>query len=86
MGSDNSKGSRRKVGILGELRAILSGTPRCAYCGKPITGKPYVWRGKKFCSRECKRKYREELAKRKRKNKGIRLPKDTFEAIYWRRS
>ena len=84
MGSNHSRKANRRVGILEELKAVLSGTPRCAYCGKPIKGKPYVWRGKKFCSRECKRKYREELAKKRRKNKGIRLPKDTFEAIYWK--
>ncbi len=84
MESNHSRKANKKAGILEELKAVLSGTPRCAYCGKPIMGKPYVWRGKKFCSRGCKRKYREELAKKRRKNKGIKLPKDTFEAIYWK--
>ncbi len=62
----------------------LSGGPRCAYCGKPIRGKAYEWRGKLFCSKACKRKYREMKAKERRKKRGIMLPKDTFGALYWR--
>lgn len=73
-----------KKALLSIKRTLSSiNTPRCAYCGKPITGKPYEWRGKLFCSKACKRKYREEKAKL-RKKKGISLPKDTFGAIYWK--
>jgi len=79
---DSSK--RRERSILRKIVTIISGTPRCAYCGRPITKKPYVWKGKKFCSRECKKKYRESISKKRRKRRGIRLPRDTFEAIYWK--
>ncbi len=45
-----------------------------------------MWRGKLFCSKACKRKYRERKAKlkSKRKRKGVSLPKDTFGALYWK--
>ncbi len=66
-------------------RVSSLGAPRCAYCGRPIRGKPYRWRGKLFCSRTCKRRYREERSRAvRRKRGGVRLPKDTFGAIYWR--
>ena len=62
--------------------AFLKGlfSRRCANCGRKIEGKPYKWRGKYFCSEECKREYRR---KHRRKGKG-ELPKDTFQAIYWK--
>ncbi len=87
MGDGKGTSSKEKSSgqsILSRIRTIISGTPRCAYCGRPITKKPYVWKGKKFCSKGCKKRYREDISKRRRKRKGIRLPKDTFEAIYWK--
>jgi len=55
---------------------------RCANCGRIIRGKGLEWRGKHFCSKRCKREYRE---KHRVKRKGIFLPRDTFDAIYGRR-
>ncbi len=55
----------------------------CANCGREIRGKDYVWRGKHFCSEKCKRTYRREHRKKYRRG-GKELPKDTFQAIYWR--
>ncbi len=54
---------------------------RCANCGREIKGKIYTWRGKHFCSERCKKEYRR---KHKRRSKKGELPKDTFQAIYWR--
>lgn len=66
------------------LRTIndLLNLKKCANCGKPIKGKGLKWRGKQFCSRKCKREYRE---KHRKKSKSVFLPSDTFEALYWRR-
>jgi len=76
--------SRILLRVKGGLSKITGG-PRCAYCGRPIRGRPYVWRGKFFCSKACKRKYRERKARLKSKRKkGVSLPKDTFGALYWR--
>ena len=77
--------SRKLRGAVSAAKAVLTRAPRCAYCGRPIRGKPYTWRGKKFCSKACKRKYREEkLLKRKKRRGGVLLPKDTFGALYWK--
>jgi len=56
---------------------------RCANCGKRIRGRGLEWRGKYFCSKRCKKEYRERHKGKKRK--GIFLPRDTFDAIYGRR-
>ncbi|MCS7102310.1 MAG: hypothetical protein NZ992_00315 [Candidatus Korarchaeum sp.] len=56
---------------------------RCVNCGKVVRGKGFEWRGRVFCSRRCKKEYRE---KHKKRRKIIFLPSDTFEAVYWRRS
>ncbi|MGB9631420.1 MAG: hypothetical protein ACP5KE_03955 [Candidatus Methanodesulfokora sp.] len=60
------------------LRGLFS--RRCANCGRKIEGTPYKWRGKYFCSEKCKKEYRR---KHRRKGRG-ELPKDTFQAIYWK--
>lgn len=56
---------------------------RCANCGKRIRSRGLEWRGKYFCSKRCKKEYRERHKGKKRK--GIFLPRDTFDAIYGRR-
>jgi len=45
-------------GILPALRRALRLYPRCERCGRPIRGRAYSWRGKKFCSKTWKEKYR----------------------------
>ncbi len=73
------------MGLLDRLRASLRLAPRCANCGRPIEGRPYEWRGKKFCSRACKDAYRRSHSRKRSERKSrVRWPRDAFGAVYWR--